>query len=379
MDQVSFGGAELSLFTLSRALAQRCAVHLALYEGSLHNASIRQWYESLTKASVNVHRCPMPLYPGPRRNLHPWLRRRPARYLAELMDEVRPDVVLANVPTVEHGQTVLDAAELARTPVDVWGYLHSAHHPTTAGARWRLRDMLVPRQLRRFKHRLLTVSESASKDMSRHYGVDPAAILYPPVVVIPDEPELPTMRALWRAAAGLSDRFLLGIVGRVHFRHKGQDAAMRVVAQLHTAGYAVHLVVIGDGPDLTEVGNLAEQLRIPDRVSCLGWRPDANKLISLLDALVITSRHEGMPLTALEAAAARVPIVAYGIDGLNELLPPEFRVPYGDEVQLADTIARLMRGVLPWPANSMSLRARTWSNPEGAAERLLSILDRSKA
>jgi glycosyltransferase involved in cell wall biosynthesis len=378
VDEVNFGGAELSFFTLCRALARRCRVHLALYEGSLKNPSIQEWCRSLTNASVTLHTCAQPLYPGARRNLHHWLRRGASRELAELMDELQPDLVIVNLPTVERGQTVLDAARIARRPAPVWGYLHSAHLPTTTGARWRLRDALVPRQLRRFGQHLLTVSATAARDMSRRYGVAPAGILYPPVATAAG-PLPPGERASRRAAAGLPEGFLIGTVGRVHFGHKGQDAALRVVARLNAAGCPGHLVVIGDGPDVHALGMLAKQLGIEERVSWLGWRGDAGELTAVLDALVITSRHEGMPLTALEAAAAQVPVVAYAIDGLTELLPAEFTVGYGDEIGLADTLGRLIRGDLDWPNELMSQRARAWSDPELAAEKFLGLIELAPA
>lgn len=378
MDEVNFGGAEMSLFTLCQALARRCTVHLVLYEGSLRNSSIREWCDSLEDASVTLHRCRTPLFLGPRRNLHRWLRRKASRQLAALIDEVHPDAVLVNLPVVERGQAALDAAELARTTVPVWGYLHSAHRPTTTGARLRIRDMLVPRLLRRFNNRLLTISVTASHDLSRRYGVAAAGIMYPPIPTY-GERLTSSDRERLRAAAGLSNDFLLGIVGRVHLQHKGQDAALRVVGRLHTAGYPVHLVVIGDGPDVAALRVMAEQLRIASSVSCLGWRQDAGQLIPLLDAVVITSRHEGMPLTALQAAAAQVPVVGYGIDGLVELLPAEFRVRYGDEPALADTIGRMISGDLIWPAERMSQRARTWSDPERAANRLLDFVESAPA
>jgi glycosyltransferase involved in cell wall biosynthesis len=370
MDEVNFGGAELSFLTLSQALARRCDVHVAVDEQALANSSIRDWCALVTSASGSIHPCPVPIYPGPRRNLHRWLRRAASKYLENLMNEVQPQAAVVNLPTVERGQTAVDAAELARPRVRLWGYIHSAHLPTTTGARWRLRDVLVPRQLRRFKDRLLTVSAAASKDLAHRYGLAPAEVLYPPIITI-DKPPSPVERAIARSAMTQADEFLLGIVGRVNFRHKGQDAAVRVVAQLSRNGTPVRLAVIGDGPDLAAVPRLAEQLGVRDRVTCLGWRPDAGRLIPVLDALLITSRHEGMPLIAMEAAAAEVPVIAYDIDGLTEFLPEPFRVPFGDEAGLAEIVARLLLHELSWPGELMRLRAREWSDPARAAESLL--------
>ena len=112
MEEVSCGGAELSFFALCQALATRCDVHVALYEGSLDNPTIRALCDSLRSTSTTVHRCTIPLNPGTLANLHRSFRRPAARMLADLIRIVRPDAVVVNLPTVERGQAVADAVEL---------------------------------------------------------------------------------------------------------------------------------------------------------------------------------------------------------------------------------------------------------------------------
>jgi glycosyltransferase involved in cell wall biosynthesis len=81
-----------------------------------------------------------------------------------------------------------------------------------------------------------------------------------------------------------------------------------------------------------------------------------------------------MPLVAMQAAAAGVPVVGYDVDGLAELLPPEFRVAAGDETALANAVAALASGSLHWPTEELARRATAWSDPGKAADRLLMIL-----
>ena len=52
---------------------------------------------------------------------------------------------------------------------------------------------------------------------------------------------------------------------------------------------------------------LSEQLRISGVTTFHGHRADIATCIGGLDALVICSDHEGMPMTALEAAALEFP------------------------------------------------------------------------
>jgi glycosyltransferase involved in cell wall biosynthesis len=372
MEEVKCGGAELSFFALCRALSQRCEAHLALYQGSLRNPSLRRLCDALVDTSVKVHPFDVPLNPGTFTNLHRRLRRSASSELASLIEAIRPDAILVNLPTVERGQAVVDAADLVTPRPPVWGFLHSANRPSLISAKLgRFRNLMVPGLLRRFD-RLLTVSAAGAQEISVRYRMSPPDILHPPIA-LPRRSGSERERSARRVAAGLPETFLLGIVGRVH-ADKGQDAAVRITARLLDAGLPLHLVVIGDGPNLAAIQHLARQLRIVDKVSFLGWRQDADELIPLLSAVIMPSKHEGMPLTALQAAGARVPVLGYAVDGLTELLPEGFKVPCGDEAALADVVAALIGGAKVWPREEMGQRAQEWSDPDDAAARLLSML-----
>jgi glycosyltransferase involved in cell wall biosynthesis len=292
--------------------------------------------------------------------------------LADLIRKTRPDAVLVNLPTVERGQAVLDAAELVTPRPPVWGFLHSANRPSTIGAKLgRVRDLLVPRLLPRFDH-LLAVSSAGAQEVARRYHLEPPEVLRPPIAQ-PARPTSPTDRSTRRKAAALPETFLLGIVGRVQ-ADKGHDAALRLTARLRAAGHPIHLVVIGQGPNSAAVQRLSRRLQISEAVSFLGWRDDADQLIPLLDAVIMPSRHEGMPLTALQAAAARVPVIGYAVDGLAELLPEGFHARYGDEAALAHAVAGLVQGSNIWPSDAMEQQAREWSDPDRVASQLLKSL-----
>lgn len=373
MEEVNCGGAELSFFALCRALASRSRVDLALSAASLENPAIRALCESLRDTSVTVHRCRTSLDPGTLSNLHRRLRRSAARELADLIGTIRPDIVLVNLPTVERGQAVVDAADLVTPRPPVWGFLHLSHRPSVIGAKLgRLRDLLVPRLLRRFD-RLLAVSFAGAREITSRYAVRQCDILRPPVASLPAPPLL-VDRSTRRASKGLPDGFLLGMVGRVETHQKGQDVALRLMVRLLAEGHPIHLVVVGDGPDMALLRHQADRLNVSSRVLFLGWRQDADDLIQLMSALVMPSKYEGTPLTALQAASVGVPVVGYDVDGLGELLPPGFKVAYGNEAGLSAAIGDLARNLIRWPREELAQLAKSWSDPDLAAERLLGLM-----
>jgi glycosyltransferase involved in cell wall biosynthesis len=376
MEEVKCGGAEISFFTLCSALSARCEVHLALSLASLEQPTIQRLSSSLSNTRVTLHACSAALNRGTLTNLHRGLRARPASELASLMRRVRPETILVNLPTVERGQAVVDAAALVTPRPPVWGFLHLTQPPSIIGAKLgRVRDLGVVPLLRRFD-RLLVVSQAGAHELSERYHLEAAGIVYPPTHVLAPLSDQ-TERAKLRKAQGLPETRLVGLVGRIQIHHKGHDVALRTVRRLQDRGCPVHLVIIGDGPDRKALERLAEQLGIAPGISFLGWRNDVPQLVPLLDAVVMPSRYEGLPQVAIQAATAHVPIVGYAVGGLAELVPPEFTVRQGDEEGLAVALTTLLRNPASWPARQVAQRALSWCRPDHAADRVLALLNGS--
>jgi glycosyltransferase involved in cell wall biosynthesis len=131
-----------------------------------------------------------------------------------------------------------------------------------------------------------------------------------------------------RAAAG---RFALA-AGRLT-PEKGFADAVRACA---AAG--VPLVVAGDGPQLDELRALGGDVRFTGRVG-----PDELAALRREAALaIVPSRYaEILPLAALEAMAAGLPVVAARAGGLAEIVPEEGLYPPGDAAALTARIRAL--------------------------------------
>jgi glycosyltransferase involved in cell wall biosynthesis len=136
----------------------------------------------------------------------------------------------------------------------------------------------------------------------------------------------------------------IGIVGRL-------VPVKRVDIFLETAAYlrrrcperTWRFHVFGDGPLRSDLEVLAERLRISDVITFHGHRPDIATCLGGLDALVICSDHEGMPMTALEAAALEVPTVAHAVGGLVDVVPEAFLVARHESEGYCEAILRAIR------------------------------------
>ncbi|OLE36374.1 MAG: hypothetical protein AUG48_07590 [Actinobacteria bacterium 13_1_20CM_3_68_9] len=77
---------------------------------------------------------------------------------------------------------------------------------------------------------------------------------------------------------------------------------------------------MGDGPLRRRLESLAEGLALTGAVRFTGLRRDARPLIARSDVVAFSSDWEGLPMVALEALAAGVPVVSTEVEGMSELL-----------------------------------------------------------
>lgn len=147
------------------------------------------------------------------------------------------------------------------------------------------------------------------------------------------------VRAL-RAVHSLPDSNIVVCVGRMR-AEKNQARLLEAssVAQKHTP---FHLVLVGDGPNLTTVRAVAERLDVA--VTITGHQEDVAPWYALADVVVVPSTREAFGLTATEAFAARRPLIAANVGGLAEVADPSTAVfvQPTDVTALGDAILRLL-------------------------------------
>jgi glycosyltransferase involved in cell wall biosynthesis len=336
-DHDTFGGAEVSFYALARALAVKgFGVTLVIPTESPRE---RPPLERARADGVVVISAGGRLAPGPAGRLGRILRLAPAARVRTALRTSAPDVAIINLPTVERGAAVLDGLQgHRRTGLRIAGYLHLAHRPSILGARffgW-LRDRLAPRHLARFD-RLLAASRATAREAQRLYG-GPISVVYEACPAVGEEHATVDRETARRLLDLPLEGQVAGVVARVQFRQKQLDVVVRIAARLTSSHPQLRWTIMGDGPDIARLKAQVASVGLDARFRFAGWQPDAHQLMRAFDVLVMTSRFEGMPLVAVEALHAGVPIVAYAVDGLEEILDSRHAVTPGDEAALAAAI-----------------------------------------
>ncbi len=79
------------------------------------------------------------------------------------------------------------------------------------------------------------------------------------------------------------------------------------------------LLMVGDGPERERAETLARELGIKDKILFLGKSDEVRKILCLTDLFLLPSETESFGLAALEAMAARTPVISTNTGGLPEV------------------------------------------------------------
>ncbi len=112
--------------------------------------------------------------------------------------------------------------------------------------------------------------------------------------------------------------FNFAAVGRVS-PVKGLEIALLALKELDPA-LKVVLNIIGTGPSLEPLQAQVSELQLGQRVRFLGFKKNVYDYLAHVDALIMPSRHEGLPYTVLETMSLGTPIIASDVGGMGEVL-----------------------------------------------------------
>ncbi|MCK2183043.1 glycosyltransferase [Halomonas getboli] len=91
---------------------------------------------------------------------------------------------------------------------------------------------------------------------------------------------------------------------------KRQSLLLQAFAQARRQGLDHHLAIIGDGSERPQLEALTRELELEDVVHFLGQQSNPYPWVAQADALVLSSRFEGLGIVLIEALALGTPCVA---------------------------------------------------------------------
>lgn len=175
------------------------------------------------------------------------------------------------------------------------------------------------------------------------------------------------------------DRTLI-TVGRL-VRWKNIAGVIRAFSRIEDE--SLLLKIIGSGPQLHELKQLALSLGIIERVHFLGSLSHSQTLqeIAKSTGFILNSVYEGLPHTVLEAMALKTPVIATDIPGTSEVAQSEttaLTVPIQDDSVLTSTMKRLLsdsglRSRLAEHAYAFVMKHHVWTDQLKRLEMILQL------
>lgn len=128
---------------------------------------------------------------------------------------------------------------------------------------------------------------------------------------------------------------------------KGVPLLLEAFAALAAAHPGARLRIVGDGPRRADYEAQARALDLGERIEFLGYRAmdEVPALLDQADMLVLPSFAEGLPVVLMEALAARIPVIASRVAGVQELVEDNvtgLTIAAGDVEGLIAQMDRLM-------------------------------------
>jgi glycosyltransferase involved in cell wall biosynthesis len=211
----------------------------------------------------------------------------------------------------------------------------------------RLERPLRPLALRACAGLVIGAAAEAER-VRRRYGVDGEKIapIFNPVDL-----------AVWRPLDGADARAELGIPGsasvvawhgQVQIQRKGLDVLLDAWAQIvgGREDRDLRLLLIGSGEDSQRLRALVAERGLAGVQLIDEWVQSRNRLCELLsaaDLYAFPSRHEGLPVSPLEALACGLPVVGADAQGVSDVVGDcGIVVPSGDGSALADALCALL-------------------------------------
>jgi glycosyltransferase involved in cell wall biosynthesis len=171
--------------------------------------------------------------------------------------------------------------------------------------------------------RIIAQSTGMRDDLIKFFG-----IAEDKVVMIPNPVEISANGLYSENGSTHKNEFLF--VGRLN-PQKGLTNMLMAFSMVSREADGMHLTLVGDGPEMEHLKNLAKELNIHDKVSFEGYQANTEIYYRRAKATLLTSFFEGFPNVLVESIALGTPVISFDcpsgpadiiIPGVNGILVP---------------------------------------------------------
>ncbi len=204
--------------------------------------------------------------------------------LDKLIIDEKIDIIHAHM---QHPLLIAQILKLKHPQLKI---VHTSHNENLGSKFWEL----FTSKLKRFRDADVIFSE----DMRSEFYLDDA-------YVIPNGIDIKK----YEKKAQKEEKFIFLSIGILR-EQKNQEFLIKNAKKLVSMGLDFEIWIVGNGPLEEKLKDMIEDEKVEQYVKMLGLREDIPALLNKTHALVMPSHFEGLPITILEAGAAKLPIIA---------------------------------------------------------------------
>lgn len=185
---------------------------------------------------------------------------------------------------------------------------------------------------------LVSVSKCIASYLRKEFGVN--------VEVIPDAASDSKVNHenVRNLKIRFKDRYVIGHVGALVDKHKGQSTLIRAALLLKQKIPGLQVLFLGAGKDGSALKKVASELLEDNEVSFEGFVDNVVDYLQVMNIFAYPSNYEGLGSVLLDVMEQGVPVVASNVGGIPEIIQNEktgLLVESGDEKVLASAILRV--------------------------------------
>jgi len=103
---------------------------------------------------------------------------------------------------------------------------------------------------------------------------------------------------------------------------KNHIGILRIFQSVLKSNQKVHLHLVGDGPLKSKIEQEAKNMGLTSQITFYGFVDNPLSFIKAGDIFILPSIIEGLPAVILEAMFCEIPVIAYNVGGISEIVIP---------------------------------------------------------
>lgn len=160
------------------------------------------------------------------------------------------------------------------------------------------------------------VSESLKQDTLSHFKIKRHIDVIPNFICLKDYQNLGEIDSIRKNFAANGEKLLIHVS---NFRKVKRVEDVIKVFDLVRKKIPAKLLLVGDGPERYRLEEFCRERKTCHLVHFLGKLKDTERILSASDLFLLTSSSESFGLAALEAMAAKIPVVSTNSGGIPEV------------------------------------------------------------